>query len=231
VMALVGGGGQAELAVVHERVAMGVPAGVDWPAAGGFVEAFTTAHDALFTQCGLSTGERVLVTGAAGGVGVAAVQLAVVAGAEVVASVRDASRRVEVSALGAKVIAPDEHAAHGTFDVVLEMFPSANLAEDVRLLAGGGRISIIAVAGGSTVSFDALALMSARGRICASTLRTRSLEDKAATARAMERHVLGHLAAGRLNVPVCATFPMADAAAAYAAFAAGGKFGKIVLVN
>jgi NADPH:quinone reductase len=229
VMALVGGGGQAELAVVHERVAMAVPTGVDWPAAGGFVEAFTTAHDALFTQCALAMGERVLVTGAAGGVGVAAVQLAVTAGADVVASVRDPARRADVAALGAQVIAPDDHGAHGPYDVVLEMFPAANLADDVRALAGGGRISIIAVAGGSTVSFDALALMAARGRICASTLRTRSLEDKAATARAMERNVLGHLAVGRLTVPVCATFPMAEAEAAYGAFAAGGKFGKIVL--
>jgi NADPH:quinone reductase len=231
VMALTGGGAQAQLAVVHERVAMAVPAAIGWPAAGGFVEAFTTAHDALFTQCALSMGERLLVTGAAGGVGVAAVQLAVLTGAEVVASVRDPARWADVAALGAAVIAPDDHGGHGPFDVVLEMFPAANLADDMRLLASGGRISIIAVAGGSMVSFDALALMGARGRVHGSTLRTRSLEDKAATARAVERHVLGHLIAGRVNVPVCATYPMRDADAAYAAFAAGGKFGKIVLTT
>jgi NADPH:quinone reductase len=228
----VGGGGQAELAVVHERVALAVPPGLGWAEAGGFVEAFTTAHDALFVQCGLAMGERVLVTGAAGGVGVAAVQLAAVAGAEVVASVRNTAHRDAVVAFGAAaVIDPGAHDAHGPYDVVLEMFPSANLAADVKSLALGGRISIIAVAGGATVSFDALALMGARGRICASTLRTRPLEDKAATARRMERHVLGHLAAGRVTVPVCATFPMADAAAAYELFAAGGKLGKIVLLT
>ena len=76
VMAVVGGGAQAELAVVHERTALPVPDSVSWEAAGGFPEVFTTAHDALFSQCGLMMGERALVHGAAGGVGTAGVQLA-----------------------------------------------------------------------------------------------------------------------------------------------------------
>src|ERR671913_1058523 len=75
VMAVVGGGGQAELAVVHERTAIPVPDGLGWPEAGGFPEVVTTAHDALFTQCGLRLGDRLLVHGAAGGVGTAAIQL------------------------------------------------------------------------------------------------------------------------------------------------------------
>src|SRR3954463_12605478 len=69
VMAVVGGGAQAELATVHERAAMPVPEALDWPAAGGFPEVFTTAHDALFTQAVLRPGEHLLVHGAAGGVG------------------------------------------------------------------------------------------------------------------------------------------------------------------
>lgn len=85
VMAVVGGGGQAELAVVHERTAIPVPDGLGWPEAGGFPEVVTTAHDALFTQAGLGLGDRLLVHGAAGGVGTAAVQLAAAAGATVVA--------------------------------------------------------------------------------------------------------------------------------------------------
>ena len=62
-MAVVGGGGQAELAVVHERAAMPVPDGLDWPAAGGLPEVFTTAHDAVFVQAGLRPGEHLLVHG------------------------------------------------------------------------------------------------------------------------------------------------------------------------
>ena len=92
VMAVVGGGAQAEMAAVDERCALPVPAGLSWEEAGGFPEAFSTAHDALFTQCRLAMGERVLVTAAAGGVGTAGVQLAAVAGASVVASVRSAER-------------------------------------------------------------------------------------------------------------------------------------------
>src|SRR5437763_5367657 len=83
VMALLAGGGQAELVVVHESHVLPVPEGVGWPQAGGFVEVFATAHDALFTQAGLSAGERLLVNGAAGGVGSAGVQLGVEAGATV----------------------------------------------------------------------------------------------------------------------------------------------------
>jgi NADPH2:quinone reductase len=79
VMAIVGGGAQAELAVVSERHLMRVPERLEWPAAGGVPEAFTTAHDAIFSQCGLVSGERLLVHGGAGGVGTAAIGLAVAA--------------------------------------------------------------------------------------------------------------------------------------------------------
>ena len=88
VMGIVGGGAQAELVVAHERVLMAVPQALDWPAAGGLPEVFTTAHDAIFTQAGLRPGERLLVHGGAGGVGTAAIQLARASGASVTATVR-----------------------------------------------------------------------------------------------------------------------------------------------
>src|SRR4051794_15256194 len=118
VAALLGGGGQAELAAVPSRLLLPIPDGVGWAEAGGFVEAFATAHDALFTQAGLALGERVLITGAAGGVGSAAVQLAHGAGARVVATVRNDALRGAVEELGAEVHAPGE--ADGPFDVILE---------------------------------------------------------------------------------------------------------------
>jgi NADPH2:quinone reductase len=230
VMALVGGGGQAQLAVVHERVAMPVPEGVDWASAGGFPEAFTTAHDALFTQAGLGPGERVLVHGAAGGVGTAAVQLAVAAGARVTATVRDPARRGEVAAFGATAIAPEGFADHGPFDVVLELVGAPNLASDLAALATGGRIVVIGVGAGARAEVDLAALMRARGRIHGSTLRARPLEAKAEAARRVEAHVLPLLAEGRVRVPVLSTYPLAEVEAAYRRFAAGGKLGKIVLV-
>ena len=96
VMAIVGGGAQAELSVVHEREAMPIPDELDWAEAGGFPEVFTTAHDALFTQVGVQMGDRLLVHGAAGGVGTAGVQLGLAAGASVTATVRDEQRRADV---------------------------------------------------------------------------------------------------------------------------------------
>lgn len=230
VMALVGGGAQAELVAVPSRLLMPIPDSIDWPEAGGFVEAFATAHDALFTQGGLGLGERVLVNGAAGGVGVAAVQLAVASGASVVGTVRNEELRPRVAELGATVAAPGE--AEGPFDVILELVGGADgLAQDVDLLATGGRLVVIGVGAGGRFDFDVRRLMARRGRIAAVTLRARPMEEKAAVARLLERHVLPLLADGRVRVPVHETFPLAEAQAAYDRFAAGGKFGKIVLLG
>jgi NADPH:quinone reductase-like Zn-dependent oxidoreductase len=231
VMAVVGGGGQGERVVVHERCALPVPDGVGWEAAAGFPEAFTTAHDALFTQAGLGMGERVCVHGAAGGVGVAGVQLAAAAGASVVATVRSAEKRDAVAALGAVAVAPEGFGAHGPFDVILELVGAPNLAADLDALAVGGRIAVIGVGAGSRAEVDLLRLMAARGRIHGSTLRPRPLEAKATAAQAVERHVLPLLADGRVHVPVVASFPMVEAGAAYERFRAGNKFGKVVLVS
>jgi len=230
VMAVVGGGGQAELAVLHEREAMPIPDGLDWTAAGGLPETFTTAHDALFSQCGLAAGEQVCVHGAAGGVGTAAVQLAVTAGASVVATVRNPDLWDDVTSLGATTVSPADTEAHGPYDVVLELIGAPNMAANLKALAIGGRISIIGVGGGGTAEINLLALMGKRGRIHGSTLRTRPLELKALAARAVERHVLPLLASGRVRVPVAATFPLDEAGAAYERFAKGAKFGKVVVI-
>lgn len=229
VMAIVGGGGQAELAVVHERHLMPVPAALDWPAAGGLPEVFMTAHDALFTQAGLRPGERLLVHGGAGGVGTAAIQLARAIGATVTATVRREESREPVAALGAEVIAPEGFAEHGPFDVILELVGAPNLADNLNALAIGGRICVIGVSAGVKAELNLLALMGKRARIHGSTLRARSLEEKALAARALEHEVLPLFDSGALRVPIAETFALEDAAAAYECFAAGGKLGKIVL--
>jgi NADPH:quinone reductase len=230
VMALVGGGAQAELAVVDEAHALPVPSGLSWPEAGGFMEAYATAYDALFGQAGLTLGDRVLVTGAAGGVGTAAVQLAAVAGARVTASVRDRAQHEAVAALGAAgVVVPGDVVARGPYDVVLELVGAASLPSALEALATRGRVVVIGIGGGSLAEVDLQLLMRARARISASTLRARPSGEKAVLVATLGELVVPALAEGRLRVPVAATFPMADAGAAYARFAAGGKVGKIVL--
>jgi NADPH:quinone reductase len=231
VMAVVGGGGQAELAVVHERAAMPVPAELDWPQAGGLPEVFTTAHDAAFTQAGVRPGEHMLVHGAAGGVGTAAVQLGLAAGARVTATVRNEEMRAGVERLGARAIPPEGFAEHGPFDVILEMVGAANLAENLQALSTGGRIAVVGVAGtGPKTEINLLALMGKRARIHGSTLRARPLEEKAIAMRLVEKEVLPLFEQGRATVPVAATFPLDEAPEAYERFAAGGKLGKIVLL-
>jgi NADPH:quinone reductase len=230
VCSLVGGGGQAELALVHERVAMPVPGRLDWPEAGGFAEVFTTAQDALFTQAGLSAGERLLVHGGAGGVGTAAIQLGHAAGASVTATVRRPELRDAVSVLGAEVVDPGDFTDAGPFDVVLELIGAPNLEGNLEALAIGGRLMVIGVGGGAKAEVNLLALMGKRLRLMGSTLRARALEEKAATARAVERHVLPLVAAGAVRVPVSETFPLGEVAEAYERFAAGGKMGKIVVL-
>jgi NADPH:quinone reductase len=230
VMGIVGGGGQAELAVVHERQLMPVPQELDWPEAGGLPEVFTTAHDALFTQANLQPGERLLVHGAAGGVGTAGVQLGRMAGARVTATVRNEDLRDAVQELGAhQVLDPEGFEEHGPFDVVLELVGGPNLPNDVTALNTLGRIVVIGVGAGPKAEVSLLALMGKRATLRASTLRARPLEEKALTARLVERHVLPGFAMGTLKVPVASTFPLDDAAAAYDRFAAGGKLGKVVV--
>jgi NADPH2:quinone reductase len=229
-MGIVAGGGQAELAVVHERILMPVPESLGWVEAGGVPEVFTTAHDALFTQAGLQAGERLLVHGAAGGVGTAAIQLGRAAGASVTASARNPDVRDALAKLGAEPIAPEGFREHGPFDVILELVGGPNLAEDVAALNTLGRIAVIGIGAGAKAEIDLRVLMANRGRIHSSTLRPRPLEEKALTARAMERSVLPLLAAGTVRVLVAQTFPLEQAEAAYDRFARGGKLGKIILV-
>ncbi len=232
VMGVVGGGAQAELLPVHERQVMLVPDALSWEQAGGFPEAFVTAHDALFTQGGLRPGERVLITGAAGGVGSAAVQIATATGAEVIASVRNPDSREAVRRWGAtKAIDPAEAEANGPYDVVLELVGASNFESDLRSLNLGGRIIFIGSSSGFEAKLDFMLLAGKRATVRGSTLRSRPLEEKALAARAVEREVIPLVASRKVTVPIAATYALAEAAIAYDAFGQSGKLGKIVLIS
>jgi NADPH:quinone reductase len=223
VMALLPGGGHAELAVVHESHVLPVPDSVGWPEAGGFVEVFATAHDALFTQAGLMPGERLLVNGASGGVGVAAVQLGSEAGATVSGVARH--HLDEILALGATDTKPSSK-----YGVILELVGGDHLRTNLERLDLKGRIAVIGVGAGETAEVNFHLLMRARGRIHGSMLRSRTRAEKADVIRRLREDVLPLLEEGRVVVPVHATYPLDQAQEAYDAFAAGGKFGKIVIV-
>ncbi len=231
VACIVGGGGQAQFARVPASHLLVLPDDVDWVTAGGLAETFTTAYDALFLQAQLRTGDHVVVSGAAGGVGTAAIQLARRAGAVVTAVTRDARHHEELRDLGASYLTTTaNYCVHAPADVVLELVGAAHLELVVNHLAPRARVVVIGVGGGGAqLSLNLLSLMSTRATITGSTLRARSIDEKAELARALQRDVIDGVGTGAFRVPLAAEFDLADASSAYEAFAHSGKFGKIVL--
>jgi NADPH:quinone reductase-like Zn-dependent oxidoreductase len=186
------------------------------------MEALATAHDALFTQAGLARGERLLVSGAAGGVGTAAVQLGLAAGAEVTGTSRSHPERLE--AWGCRT------EKDGAYDVIVELIGGVLLVDDVRRLAPKGRLVVVGAGAGRRAELDFGELMAKRGRVFGTMLRNRSADEKAQVVARLREDVVPLLASGKVTVPVHATFPLEQAEEAYESFAQPGKFGKLVLV-
>ncbi len=230
VMGITGGEAQSEYITVPESALVPVPEGVDLIAAGGFPEAAFTAVDALFNQANLALGDRVLVTGALGGVGSAAIQIAALAGAQTTAWIRSHDRDAEALGLGAQeTLVTAEIAQAGPWDIVIELVTPRNIPSYLGRLAIGARVVVIGFAGGASVEVDVRALATKRASIAASTLRTRPWSEKSLLAQKVERHLLDALASRAYRIPVEATYPVAEAAAAYDHFLRPGKLGKVVI--
>jgi NADPH:quinone reductase-like Zn-dependent oxidoreductase len=231
IFGLVGGGGLADRVVVHERHVGRVPDRLSDEEAAAVPEAFVTAHDAIVRQAGLGLGDVLLVNGANGGVGTAAVQIGVAAGARVIASARSGHERL--AELGAESVAPEDALervqAVGGADVVLELVGSPNLERDLDALAAKGRIVVVGVGAGAEGTLSLRKLMGKRGGIAGTVLRARPLEEKAQAVQAFVHDVVPHLASGRLRAIVDRVFSVEDAADAFDYMAASGKFGKVLL--
>ncbi len=230
VCAIVGGGGHATSALVPSAHLLAVPEGVDLRAAGAFAEGFVTAHDALVSQAGLRSGERLVVTGAAGGVGTAAVQIGAMLGAHTIAVTRSHAHHDALRDLGAsEVILTEELADVAPVDVVLELVGAATAATSLRRLGPHGRLVVIGVGGGSRLEVDLLAVMQRRLHLTGSTLRSRSPDEKAQAIAAVATDLEHRWARGGLRVPVAEGYPLAEVARAYEAFGQSGRFGHVVL--
>lgn len=233
VFGVVGGGGLADRVRVHERHLAAVPASLGEDLAAAVPEAYITAHDAIFTRCGLELGEVLLVNGANGAVGSAGVQLGLAAGARVVASVRSAGAGDALASAGAVVASPDkvaeQLAALGGADVVVELIGAQNLEADFRVLAVKGRIVIVGTPAGADGAISLRALMGKRASLYGTMLRARPLEEKAAAVQAFARSVVPLLAAGRALPRIDRVFPAADATAAFDYLVRPGKSGKVLL--
>ena len=161
VFGVVGGGGLATRVVVHERHVAPVPEVLDDLQAAAIPEAYVTAHDAIVTQAGLRMGERLLVNGASGGVGLAAVQIGVATGATVFAYARSAEAREKLAALGATPVESPEEASD--IQVVLELVGAPNMEANFKAIAVLGRIIVVGNGAGLEFPMNLRILMGKRG--------------------------------------------------------------------
>lgn len=244
VFGLVPGAAHAEYLVTHAETLARVPESLSLAEAGVLPEAMITAHDAL-RQARFAPGERVLIHAVGSGVGLAAVQLVHALGGEPIGTARadaklDAARAVglahgivpERDADGAPVFADAVLAAtngHGA-DVVLDLVGGAYVGESVRAMASGGRLVLIGLLAGRSTALDLSRVLTRRLQITGTVLRSRSLAERVAYTQAFTREVIPLLASGRVQLPVAATFPLEDIAAAHALLESNEVAGKVRLM-
>jgi len=236
--ALVPGGGYAEYCVAHEAVALPIPAGLGAIEAAAIPEAYFTVWTNVFERGALKAGETLLVHGGSSGIGVAAIQLAKAFGARVVATVGSDDKAHACARLGARAINyREEDFVAATLaetggkgaDVILDMVGGDYVARNYAAAAIDARIVQIAYLRGRTVEIDLQTVMNKRLRHTGSTLRPRSVAEKAAIAEALGEKVWPLIAAGRCKPVIDSTFPLADAAAAHRRMENSVHVGKIVL--
>jgi NADPH:quinone reductase len=240
VMALVAGGGYAEYAVVHETNALPVPVGLPIEEAGAIPETYFTVWTNVFERGRLAPGETLLVHGGTSGIGTTAIQLAKAFGAQVVATAGSAAKCAACKELGADLAVnyrdEDFVAAVRTLtggrgaDVILDMVGGSYIPRNHEAAAQDGRIVQIAFLQGSRVEVDFRRLMLKRLTHTGSTLRSRTVAEKAAIAEAIAEKVIPLLAAGRCRPVIDSRFPLDRAAEAQARMESSEHIGKIVLL-
>lgn len=239
VFGIVGGGAYAEYLVTHPRMAVPVPANLDFEAAAGVPEVFLTAHDALETQARTKPGERVLVHAVGGGVGSAAVQLAHAMGCTVFGTSRTSEKLERARELGldvtidtstegfAAVVAKQTDGAG--MHVILDHIGASALGQNLSALAVRGRMVVIGLLGGTSTTIDLSTLLRKRITIVGTALRSRPLEEKIAATQRFATQVIPWLERGRVRPLIDKVYPFEEIRAAHERMAANAGFGKIVL--
>ncbi|HEY5959310.1 MAG TPA: NAD(P)H-quinone oxidoreductase [Polyangiaceae bacterium] len=238
VMTLLGSGGYAEQVVCHHAMAIPVPSHLTLVEAAAIPEAFLTAREALFTLGRLSPQSRLLVHAAAGGVGSAAVQLAKACGATVFATA-SAQKLERVRALGADYVIDygsesfadviAERSERRGVDVIIDFVGSSYFEQHMKCLGVGGRMVVVGVMGGPTVTLNLGSLLFKRHQILGLVMRSRSLSDKIAITAAFIRESLPQFALGQLKPIVDSVFDFDAAGKAHERMENNLNTGKIVL--
>lgn len=240
VCALTHGGGYAEYCAAHASHCLPIPKGLSLLEAASLPENFFTVWTNVFDRGRLKAGESFLVHGGSSGIGLTAIQLAKAFGAKVFTTVGNAEKAAACKAHGADVainykeqdFESEIHAIVGKqgIDVILDMVAGSYVMKNIRLLGLDGRLVQIATLEGSKdPTFDILPIMVKRLTVTGSTLRPRSVADKAAIAKSLREKVWPLLEAGRVKPVIYKTFPIAEAAQAHALMETSQHIGKIML--
>jgi len=238
VMGIVGGGAHAEMLVTHERMLQRIPANVGLDDAAAIPEVFMTAHDALVTQGGLTTGGRALVHAGASGVGTAAIQIAGAIGAQI--AVTCSTGKIDAcSDLGADLVidytssdfaeAVSEWTGGAGVDVVLDVIGGEYLTRNIASLKVQGRIIQVGVMGEGKATFPLGMLLPKRASLIGTVLRSRPLEQKIDANQRFIRELLPRFDDGALRPVIDSRFPLDDIAAAHDYMETNANVGKIML--
>ena len=238
VCALVPGGGYAEHCLAAEDNALPIPAGLSMEEAAGLPETYFTVWTNVFQRGALKAGETLLVHGGTSGIGSTAIMLARAFGAKVIATAGSDDKCEACRKLGAdhainyrsQDFVDDMKAQKLEANVILDMVGGDYVGRNLRVAAMHGRIVQIAFQKGSKVEVDLLPIMLKRLTLTGSTLRPRSVAEKAEIARELEAKVWPLLAQGRCKPVIHATFPLAEAAMAHALMESSVHVGKIILI-
>jgi putative PIG3 family NAD(P)H quinone oxidoreductase len=239
VTALLPGGGYAGYAVAAAPLCLPVPSGLSMVEAAAIPETFFTVWTNLFERGRCKAGETVLVHGGTSGIGTTAIQLATALGARVFATAGSADKARACERLGAVrgidyraedfvQVLRTETKGLGV-DVILDMVAGSYVARNMDAAALEGRIVMISLIGGARAEINMGTIMTKRLTLTGSTLRTRTVAQKAAVADAVRRNVWPLLSTGRVRPIIHATFPLAEASAAHRLMETSNHIGKIVL--
>ncbi len=241
VCALVAGGGYAEFAVVPARQCLPVPAGMDMVSAAAVPETYFTVWTNLFQRAQLRTGETVLVHGGSSGIGTTAIQLARAFGAVAFATAGSDEKCAACEKIGAAAAinyrtADFEEAIAAItsgrgVNVILDIMGAPYLERNLRTLAIDGRLVQLGLLGGAQSTINLATIMQRRLTLTGSTLRRRSVDEKAAIARELEQHVWPLLSSGLVAPVLHRTYTLSQAADAHRALEAGEVIGKVVLTT
>ncbi len=239
VCCLLGSGGLAEVVAIDRRLLMPVPRGMSFAHAAAIPEVWLTAYLNLFLEARLEAGEWALIHAAASGVGTAALQLCRRAGAKAIATSRTEAKLTRCQALGAEralVSSGNDFAARVLeltkqrgVDVILDVLGGGALAENLAALAIGGRLVSIALMHGTHAELDMARLLRKRQRIIGSTLRARSVDEKARITARFSAEALPGFDAGELAPVIDRSFAMTEVRQAAERLASNATIGKVTL--